>query len=192
MAKYDFLLAGVGGQGTILAGDILAEVGLAAGFDAKKSEVHGMSQRGGIVESHVRWGDEVFSPLAERGAVDYILGFESLEAGRWAHYLAKNGKAIINRYQIPPLSVSSRKEQYPTEEEIVGLFAPRQGQIKWVDAIGVAKKLGNPALAGVVLLGALSRELNVDQAVWLKAIEELVPAKFRELNKEAFLAGRTL
>lgn len=192
MARYDFLLAGVGGQGTILAGDILSEVGLAAGFDVKKSEVHGMSQRGGIVESHVRWGDEVFSPLAERGHVDYLLGFESLEAGRWAHYLARNGKAIINKYEIPPLSVSSRKEKYPTEEEIVGLFAPRQGQIKWVDAIGVAKKLGNTALAGVVLMGALSRELNVEEAIWLKAIEELVPTKFRELNKEAFLAGRTL
>lgn len=151
-----------------------------------------MSQRGGIVESHVRWGEVVFSPMAEKGEIDYIVGFESLEAGRWAHYLAKQGKAIINKYQIPPLSVSSRKEQYPSEEEIVGLFAPREGKIKWVDASDVAQKLGNPALAGVVLLGTLSQELNVDQAIWLKAIEELVPAKFRELNKEAFLAGSKL
>lgn len=192
MDKLDFLLAGVGGQGTILAGDILAEVGLRAGYDAKKSEVHGMSQRGGQVESHVRWGRRVYSPLVEKGRADFLLGFELLEAARWAEFVAPGGWALLNRYRIPPLAVTAAGEKYPSDEEVCSLFRHRGVNVWWLDAIGVARSLGPTALAGVALLGALSRRLPVPAATWLEAIEELVPARFVELNRQAFQMGSEL
>ncbi|OAT85262.1 indolepyruvate oxidoreductase subunit beta [Desulfotomaculum copahuensis] len=188
--KKDFILAGVGGQGTILASDILMEVGLALGYDVKKSEVHGMSQRGGAVESHVRWGERVFSPLAEKGRVDYLVGFEMLEAARWPSYLLKGGTAVVNRYRIPPPAVNLGQARYPEEREIDSLLAGRAGRVWWVPATEMAQELGNAAVAGVVLLGALSTLLEGEEALWLDVIERTVPAKFVALNKQAFLAGR--
>lgn len=189
MQNYNFILAGVGGQGTILASDILVEVGLLAGYDVKKSEVHGMSQRGGGVESHVRWGQKVYSPLVEQGTVDYLLGFEMLEGARWATYLNSQSKVYINTHKIYPPSVNSGQAAYPNERNIEEILASRAGTFEWVDAMAKAKELGNPALAGVVMLGRLSRELDVVQKTWLEVIAELVPVKFTELNKMAFLAG---
>lgn len=192
MQSYNFILAGVGGQGTILASDILVEVGLKAGYDVKKSEVHGMSQRGGGVESHVRWGYQVYSPLVEQGTVDYLLGFEMLEGARWATYLNSQSKVYINVHKIYPPSVNSGQAAYPTERYIEELLAGRAGTFEWVDAMAKAKELGNPALAGVVMLGRLSREFDVILKTWLEVIAELVPAKFTELNKKAFLTGREM
>src|SRR5665811_829334 len=111
--KWDFLLAGVGGQGTILASDILVEVGLAAGHDVKKSEVQGVAQRGGSVESQVRWGDKVYSPTIERGDADYLIGFEMLEAARWVDFLKPGADVFVNRYQIAPPSVNAGEARYP-------------------------------------------------------------------------------
>ncbi len=192
MQNYDFIIAGVGGQGTILASDILVEVGLKAGYDVKKSEVHGMSQRGGGVESHVRWGQKVYSPVVEQGHVDYLLGFEMLEGARWATYLNSQSKVYVNTHKIFPPSVNIGQATYPAEQEIEQLLAGRAGSFEWVDAIGKAKELGNPALAGVVMLGRLSCELDVAVENWLEVIAELVPAKFMELNKQAFQVGREM
>ena len=190
MRELDFLLAGVGGQGTILAGDILAEVGLEAGYDVKKSEVHGMSQRGGGVESHVRWGREVQSPLVEKGTADYLLGFEMLEGARWAGFLSPGGEAIVNRYRIAPPTVSAGKEVYPPEEVLDAILRAHAPRVRWVDATDVARRLGHPALAGVVLLGVLSTRLDVGVETWLGVVRRLVPARFVDLNRQAFEAGR--
>lgn len=192
MNKIDFLMAGVGGQGTILASDILVEVGLKLGYDAKKSEVHGMAQRGGTVESHVRWGEKVYSPVVEMGKVDYLIGFEMLEAARWPAYLKEGAVAIVNRFRVPPPAVTLGKAAYPAPEEIEKMLSTRARRVWWVDGTEIARELGNPAMAGVVLLGALSTLVGGDEGVWLEVIERLVPARFAEANKEAFRAGRKL
>ncbi|RLC83492.1 MAG: indolepyruvate ferredoxin oxidoreductase, partial [Chloroflexi bacterium] len=121
----NFLFVGVGGQGILTASDIAAEVGLEAGYEAKKSEVHGFSQRGGVVESHVRWGDEVAAPLAEKGAVDYLIATEMLEAARWIEWLRPGGAVLINRQRIPPMSVTVGDAVYPAEEEILAAVRAR-------------------------------------------------------------------
>ena len=192
MKKIDILMAGVGGQGTILAGNILAEVGLELGYDVKKSEVHGMAQRGGSVESHVRWGEKVYAPLIEQGHADFLLGFEMLETARWPSYLKEGAVVVINRYRIPPPVVNLGKASYPSEQEIESLLKDAAGRIIWIEGTAIAGELGNPAMVGVVLLGALSNLLGTEKELWLKVIERLVPEKFLELNKKAFLSGREL
>jgi len=187
--KIDYLLAGVGGQGTILASRILASAGLELGYDVKTAEVHGMAQRGGSVESHVRWGEKVYSPLVEHGMADYLIGFEMVEAARWLTYLNKNSVTFINRFRIPPLLVTLGKARYPSEKEIENLLQSRGGKVKWLSADDMAKDAGNPAMAGVVLLGALSNLVGGGQEIWLQVIKRLVPARFVEMNQKAFLAG---
>ena len=187
--KWDFLLAGVGGQGTILASDILVEVGLAAGHDVKKSEVHGMAQRGGSVESQVRWGEKVYSPTIERGDADYLIGFEMLEAARWVDFLKPGADVFVNRYQIAPPSVNAGEARYPEETEINRLLETRAGRVVWVDASAEASRLGNPALAGVILLGLLAADLKMEPQLWLSVIERLVPPRFVQLNLDAFRLG---
>ncbi len=189
LEKVDFVLAGVGGQGTILASDILVEVGLEAGYDVKKSEVHGMAQRGGSVESQVRWGEKVYSATVEKGEVEYLLGFEMLEAARWVDFLKPGGDAIVNRYRIPPPPVNMGVARYPDEAEIQALMLTRVGRLVWVDAADIAAGLGNSALAGVVMLGLLAADMGMETDLWLGVIERLVPARFVELNREAFGRG---
>ncbi|MCL6635066.1 MAG: indolepyruvate oxidoreductase subunit beta [Peptococcaceae bacterium] len=190
--KYDFLFAGVGGQGTILASNILSYVGMICGYDVKKSEVHGMSQRGGAVESHVRWGEKVYSPLIEEGTADFLLAFEMLEAARWPHFLHPGTVALVNRYRVMPPAVNLGQAVYPPEEEIEKILSTAGGRVVWVEGASRAGELGNLALAGVVLLGALSTYLDEPVEAWRKAVEELVPAKFKELNLKAFDAGREM
>lgn len=192
MKNFNFLMAGVGGQGTILASNILAETGLELGYDVKTAEVHGMAQRGGSVESHVRWGEKVYSPLVEQGKANYIIGFEMLEAGRWPMYLHKDSVVLINRYRIPPPPVNLGKATYPPEQAIEAILSAKGSKILWIDATEIARGLGNPAMVGVVLLGALSGLVGGPEDLWLNVIERLVPAKFAEMNKKAFLAGSTV
>ena len=189
MKKIDYLLAGVGGQGTILASRILASAGLELGYDVKTAEVHGMAQRGGSVESHVRWGEKVYSPLVEHGTADYLIGFEMLEAARWPTYLNKNSVTVINRFRIPPPIVNLGKARYPSEKEIENLLQSGGGKVQWLSATDIAEKAGNQAMAGVVLLGALSNLVGGGHEVWLQVIKALVPARFVEMNQKAFLAG---
>lgn len=190
MTNIDFLMAGVGGQGTILASNILAEVGLQLGYDVKKAEVHGMAQRGGQVDSHVRWGEKVFSPLVEENNLDYLVGFEMLEAARFTHFLKKGSVALANDYRINPPLVNLGKARYPSKEEVESLLLQRADKVLWVKATEIANDLGNPAMVGVVLLGALSKLVGGDEKDWLVVIERMVPPKFVDLNKKAFVAGR--
>lgn len=190
--NIDFIIAGVGGQGSILASDIIVEVGYLAGYDVKKSEVHGMSQRGGGVESQVRWGDKVYSPLIEKGKADFVVGLEMLEAARWTEYLNPTSVVYVNNHKMFPPTVTSGQAEYPAQAALEKELSSRAGRFEWVDANNMAKEIGNPALAGVIMLGRLSVDLDVDPELWLKVIADLVPAKFVELNKKAFIAGREL
>lgn len=190
MNKTDFLLAGVGGQGVLTASDIVAEVGMALGLDAKKSEVHGFSQRGGVVESHVRWGKRVGAPLGEKGNIDYLLAFELMESARWIEFLKPGGTVIVNRQRILPMSATVGDALYPGDEVIDQTLRAVTDKIVYVDGLEVATDLGNKNLANTVLLGALARVMDVDPEVWLDVIVKRVPHKYIELNKQAFWAGR--
>jgi indolepyruvate ferredoxin oxidoreductase beta subunit len=194
----NFLLAGVGGQGTILASDVLVNVGLAAGYQAKQAEVHGMSQRGGSVTSFVRWGRVVYSPLVGGGEVDVLLAFEKAEALRNLNQLRPGALALINLAAIEPVTVTSGGQSYPTDDTLRSKVAEVTRNVIYVDGEAKASELGNIRTANVVLLGALSAlmeregltgaELSAD--AWLSVIKERVPPKFVELNRQAFNAGR--
>lgn len=187
--KVNFLIAGVGGQGTLLASDIIALVGLHLGLEAKKSEVHGMAQRGGAVVSHVRWGQRVYSPLCEKGTVDYFVAQEMLESLRWRDYLRPGGTVVLNLEKIPPLGTVMGNEVYPEEARIRNALTERAGRVFAVDAVGEAERLGNLRVANIILLGVLAQAMAMDTAPWLAVVEARVPAKYRDLNRRAFLLG---
>jgi indolepyruvate ferredoxin oxidoreductase beta subunit len=188
---YSFVLVGVGGQGTLLASNILAEVGLAAGFDVKKSEVHGMAQRGGSVASHVRWHPEkVFSPLVGLGEADILLSFEKVEALRFAEFLRQGGTAVVNDMAIVPVTVSSGTAVYPGDEHLAKVFASLDAELVMVPGERLAQEAGNVKAANVVLLGAISRLLPLPEETWWECLAQRVPKKFLELNRVAFASGR--
>lgn len=189
MRPLNFILVGVGGQGILLASDILCRVGMAVGYDVKKTDVHGMAQRGGSVISHVRLADEVFSPVVPLGAADYLLAFEKLEACRWAHYLHREGVAVVNDEAIPTLALAGTTP-YPDDATITEMLRAHAAQVHLVPAGALATELGNVRVANVILLGTLSCFLDIPPDVWRQAIEERVPPKFRELNRRAFEVGR--
>jgi len=184
-------LSGVGGQGTILASNILGQVLLNAGYDVKKAEVHGMAQRGGDVTTHFRFGEKVFSPLIKQGEVDFLISFELLEAIRYINWVKPDGKIILNRHSILPPTVTLGKMEYPKNVEQT--FQEHFKENVWiVDGNQIAKSLGNVQVANVVLIGAVSSffpELQPQQ--WIDAIKALLPAKLHEINVKAFDAGRS-
>jgi len=180
------VLCGVGGQGTILAADILAKVAAAAGCDVRLSEIHGMSQRGGSVITIVRFGEEVSSPVTDHGFADRIVSFEATEALRYLPYLAKGGKILVNSAEIVPLPVLIGSAEMPGDtEEYLG----EHGAVM-IDSSAIAASVGNPKATNIVLLGALSRDLDFDVRVWEDVIAKRVPPKTVESNLKAFEAGR--
>ncbi len=189
-SRTDFLLCGVGGQGVLTASDIVCEVGLAIGLDAKKSEVHGFSQRGGVVDSHVRWGDTVYAPLAEKGAVDILLSFELVETARWLSFLRPGGLIIANTQKLTPMSVMTSGSVYPEADTIAAALRQATERVHLVDGLALAQQCGSTRLVNTVLLGALSAHLQIDPAVWLAVIERRVPRKYVEMNRQAFWEGR--
>jgi indolepyruvate ferredoxin oxidoreductase beta subunit len=185
----NILIVGVGGQGVLLASEVLSAVAMEAGYDAKKSEVHGMAQRGGVVSSHVRMGEKVYSPLIMQGHADVILAFEQAEALRWVHFLKKDGTIIINDYRLVPPIASMKGFDYP--DDPVGSVKKRVSHTKIIDAVSIAERLGNPRLVNTILLGMLSNSLDISVKVWEKVISERVPKGTEALNVEAFTAGRS-
>jgi indolepyruvate ferredoxin oxidoreductase beta subunit len=194
----NFLLVGVGGQGTILTSDILVRIGLAAGYQVRQAEVHGMSQRGGSVTSQVRWGEVVYSPLIGAGEVDVLLAFEKLEALRYLTCLRQYALALINMETIVPITVSSLGQHYPDDDVLRTAFAGVTSHAVYVDGPAIAGELGEPKVANTVLIGALSRLLEeqaltepvLPQAIWLEVLAECVPLRSVDINRHAFLAGR--
>lgn len=184
----DILIVGVGGQGIVLASEVLASVAMTAGLDVKQNEVHGMAQRGGSVTSHVRFGNRIYSPTIEKGHADYLLSFEMLEAARWIEYLHKDGVAIMNNQRIDPITVASGTAEYPGNIPL--LLRKRYENLMEVDGIAIAQTAGNTRAVNMALLGALSFYLSFDNQLWGDVIRRKVPAKTLEINLTAFRTGR--
>jgi indolepyruvate ferredoxin oxidoreductase, beta subunit len=184
------LMAGVGGQGILRASDIFSRVLMAADLDVKKSEVHGMAQRGGSVTSHIRYGAKVYSPIAKKGDVDIIVSFEKMETLRYLDYLKDDGSIIINTEELYPPTVNRGEAIYPNDiiEMITGLFH----NVKVVDAAALALQAGNIRAVNTVLLGALSTYLTLASETWDKVFEETFPPKLIKVNMEAFRLGKTI
>lgn len=185
----NIVICGVGGQGIILASDVLCHTAFLEGLDVKKSEVHGMAQRGGSVITHVRFGKKIYSPLIEEGTSDYILAFEKLEALRYMYYLKKTGQIIVDNREIPPMSVLVGQARYP--ENIDGKLR-KSGKTPFVNVANIALELGNIRVVNIILLGVLSTFLDFRKESWARAISDNVKEKFVDLNITAFNRGRKL
>jgi indolepyruvate ferredoxin oxidoreductase beta subunit len=190
MKKMDLLVTGVGGQGVVLASDIIGEAALASGLDVKKTDTLGMAQRGGSVVSHVRMAPKVWSPLIKEGQVELLLAFEKLEAARWSHYLCPDGIAIVNNYEQPPLSVSLGQEQYPDHAAIADTLKRQTNNIYFIDGTSLAKELGNVRTLNILMLGCLSVFTPLDVNIWKDCISRRMPENIREINLAAFDNGR--
>ncbi len=186
----NILMAGVGGQGVILASEIVSEAMMRAGYDVKKSEVHGMAQRGGSVTSHVRFGSKVYSPLIKDGEVDILFSFELLETMRYLNTLRENAVLMINAQKILPPSVTLGKDAYP--DNIAELLKEQYPRFELVDAPHIARQAGNAKAVNVAFVGALSHHLDVPENIWHAAIESMLPPKLVEVNLKAFALGREM
>ena len=186
MTTKNIMIVGVGGQGTLLTSRILGNIILQAGFDVKLSEVHGMAQRGGSVVTFVRYGECVAEPIVEEGQADVLIAFERLEALRYAHFLKKDGVLIVNDYRIDPITVVTGAAQYPDNilEDL-----KKQYKVISINAMEEAKKLGNPKTFNVIVLGLAAKHMDFTEEEWLKVIENTVPPKTVEINKQAFKQG---
>ena len=180
------LLVGVGGQGTILASKILTQGLIENGYDVKMSEVHGMSQRSGSVSTQVRFGTKVYSPIIGEGTADILVSFEEMEAARYAHFLKKDGKVVVNTYRIPSMPILTGTRHYP--DDIIGMLRQRVSTMA-LDATGIAEKVGNPKSANVVLLGALVKAMGLTDIDWDPIIAKTVKPAFIDVNRKAFAAG---
>ena len=192
MKTINVSLVGVGGQGILLTANMLARTATIAGMDVKKSEIHGMAQRGGSVISSVRFGTEVFSPIIPEGQSDVLVAFDRLEALRWKHFLAKDGKVLMNNADLVPVTVSSG-QQKPVAD-LDGKVKKAFKKLVLVDAMKVAtEEVGNGRTMNMVIAGALSTLCPFEESLWLKALEALLSgpkAKLLEVNKKAFQLGR--
>lgn len=180
------LLVGVGGQGTVLASNVLAKGLVESGYDVKMSEVHGMAQRGGSVTTQIRFGDKVYGPIIGKGEADVLVSFELMEALRWIDLLKPGGKVIVNNLKIPSAPILAGRILYP--EGILEELKSKADTIAF-DATGIAKKLGNEKAMNIVLFGALSKVLDIDNINWEDIIKNTVKESFRDLNIKAYRAG---
>ncbi len=182
-------LVGVGGQGTILAAKVLVTALINAGYDVKMSEIHGMSQRGGSVSSEIRFGDKVYSPVIEKGHVDFLVSFEQMEAARAINYMKKDGVLLVNNLKINSMLTLNGKVKYP--ENIINELATQVKTIE-VDATKVATDLGNAKAMNIVMLGALVKLMDLESLDFDTAIKENVKPKFIDLNLQAFKLGKQM
>ena len=192
MNKLNFLIAGVGGQGTVVASDILSDVGSGTGFDVKKSDILGLAVRGGSVVSHVRWAEKVRAPMLEEGAADYLIGFEWLETLRRLSYLGRTGTIIVNDCRLDPIMVSSGEMEYPEKAAILDRLKKETKTVHVIPGLQAALDLGNARTLNIVVMGALSALLNAPVTLWEEVIQKRVPPKLVRLNLEAFRKGRGL
>lgn len=189
--RFDILIVGVGGQGVLLASEIISQVAMDAGLDVKKSEVHGMSQRGGIVSSHVKIAPRVYSPVIFKGQADVLISFEQAEALRAVDWLKRDGLVITSRTRLVPAIVTSSKEYSYPDDAVSALQAKVERTIP-VDADNLARELGDPRLVNTLLLGVLSNYLPFSKEQWIAAIRKRVKAKFIDINVTALERGRLI
>jgi indolepyruvate ferredoxin oxidoreductase beta subunit len=192
MKGQNILIVGVGGQGVVLASNLLAEAALKSGYDVKKTDTLGMAQRGGSVVSHLRYSDSVASPLIPLGEADLLIAFEKLEAARWAHFLKPDGLAVVNDLALPPLSVTLGADTYPGDGEVAAMVRCFTPALHVVPGTATAEKLGNSKMVNTVLLGYAARFLDIDAALLQSAIDAALPPKLRLANIAAFAAGQKL
>jgi indolepyruvate ferredoxin oxidoreductase, beta subunit len=187
MPKADILITGVGGQGTILAGKIIAAVALAENLEVKTAETHGMAQRGGSVITHVRFAEKVYSPLIPPGDAGFLLSFEQLEALRWLPFLSPQGTVVVNTQVLAPLPVLTGQFSYPAG--ILEEIESKVGKLIAVDALAQPPVLRNPRTVNTLLLGILASLLPFPRESWLKVMRELLPPKLLEINEQSFTTG---
>jgi len=188
--EANILFVGVGGQGTISASNLLSAALIDLGYDVKMSEVHGMAQRGGSVSTQVRYGENVHSPLIEKGTADYIVSFEKSESGRWLGFLKDNGTIISSDHEIRPYSVNMGKEVYP--EEILQEMKSKGYDVFSVDAQSKALELGNAKAANIILLGILARNLGIEKDLLDKLIKQYFKAALHDVNLRALELGYSI
>ena len=188
MTTKHAILVGVGGQGAILTAKVFVGGLMRAGYDVKMSEVHGMSQRGGSVSTQVHWGEKVYSPLIGPGAADLLVAFEKMEAVRYAPFLKPDGVAVINDYAQPSATIAAGLAEYPA-----GCLEAMEKSFRCytLDAAAIAEELGNPKCMNIVLFGAMTHALGMEEIDWEAVIRDTVPPKFLELNLKAYRAGRS-
>ncbi len=186
METKNIMIVGVGGQGTLLTSRILGGITQAAGYDVKLSEVHGMAQRGGSVVTFVRYGEKVAEPIVEEGQADVLIAFERLEALRYAHFLKKDGVAIVNDLRIDPMPVVTGAASYP--ENIIENLS-KEHKVYSINAMEEALNLGNAKAFNVIVLGLAAKHMDFEKESWLEVIEKTVPPKTIDINKKAFLVG---
>ncbi len=185
----NIMITGVGGQGSLLASRIIGEVVMSQGYDVKVSEVHGMAQRGGSVVTYVRYSEDgkVASPVICKGEADYLISFELLEAARWLPFVKIGGSVVTNTQKILPMPVITGQMEYP--ENIVDSLKEKNVDVCAVDALSIARELGNEKAVNVVLIGVFAKKSPFSKEAFLNAINKCVPEKFRELNIKAFEKG---
>lgn len=186
MTTKNIMIVGVGGQGTLLTSRILGGLAIAGGYDVKLSEVHGMAQRGGSVVTFVRYGEKVSEPIVEEGQADVVIAFEKLEALRYAHFLKENGVLIANDWRIDPMPVVIGTEKYP--EHILEDLS-KERRVYTVNATMEAKKIGNPKVFNMIVLGIAAQHMDFTKEQWYDVIEKTVPPKTIDINKKAFDTG---
>ena len=182
----NIMVVGVGGQGTLLTSRIIGKAALAAGYDVKLSEVHGMAQRGGSVVTFVRFGEKVYEPVVEEGCVDVLISFERLEAKRYAHFLKPDGVVIVNDCRIDPMTVVIGAKTYP--ENIIEELSENH-KVYSIDAGAVARELGNSKVLNSVVLGLAAKYIGFCREEWLEVVKSTVPPKTVDINVKAFKRG---
>ncbi len=187
---YNVLIVGVGGQGIILASDVLGRVAAANGYDVKKNEIHGMAQRGGSVSSHVRFGPKVSSPIIKMGEADVLLSFEQIETLRYFPFLSEKGTVVVNDQKILPPAVFTGQMEYPAD--VLTKIKEKSPSAIVVDGVEAAKKIGNPRVLNVIFLGILSKLLNIPVEVYETVLKETIKPKLVDINLKAFHEGRSL
>ena len=187
METRNIMIVGVGGQGSLLASKLMGKALLIEGYDAKVSEVHGMSQRGGAVVTYVRYGDKVYSPIVDIGQAELIVSFELLEAARWINHLAPGGQVVTNTQQIDPIPVIMGAAKYP--ESLVEKMEATGARVDAFDALALAEQAGSSKTVNIVMMGRLSKYFPFSEETWQQALEESVPQKFLDMNKRAFALG---
>ena len=188
MKTTNIMIVGVGGQGSLLASKLLGNLLVDEGLDVKVSEVHGMSQRGGSVVTYVRFGEKVYSPIVDKGEADFIVAFEKIEAARYASYLKKDGKIIVNTQEIEPMPVITGATEYPADalDKLVSIGL----SVDALDVLTPATESGSSKAVNIVLMGRLSKYMDIPEQKWVDAIKKSVAPKFVELNLKAFDLGR--
>jgi len=186
----NILFCGVGGQGILLASEVTAFSLLAAGKEVRKSEVHGMAQRGGSVTAHLRYGTKVYSPLISPGEADIVVAFEMMEAVRYLPFMHRQSKVIVNTHKIYPPAVATGKMTYP--EKVLGELTSRDIHVKELDAFEIAAKVGEVRAVNIVMVGVLSTFLPIDEQVFVDVMSERIPERFRDVNIRAFHEGRKI